>query len=46
MNMRDSEVVCGLLAKAGYKITDNSAKADVIEEGLKLVKKRAGPVNR
>ena len=30
MNMRDSEVVCGLLAKAGYKITDNSAKADVI----------------
>jgi len=30
MNMRDSEVICGLLLKAGYKITDDPAKADII----------------
>ncbi|MFA5402462.1 MAG: tRNA (N6-isopentenyl adenosine(37)-C2)-methylthiotransferase MiaB [Candidatus Omnitrophota bacterium] len=30
MNIRDSEVICGLLVKAGYKITDDSAKADIV----------------
>ncbi|MBM3244555.1 MAG: tRNA (N6-isopentenyl adenosine(37)-C2)-methylthiotransferase MiaB [Candidatus Omnitrophica bacterium] len=30
MNVRDSEVICGLLKKAGYRITDNPAKADVL----------------
>jgi len=30
MNVRDSEVVCGLLKKAGYKITDEPAEADIV----------------
>ena len=30
MNIRDSEVICGLLKKAGYKITDNPKKAGVV----------------
>ena len=30
MNIRDSEVICGLLVKAGYKITDDPARADII----------------
>jgi tRNA-2-methylthio-N6-dimethylallyladenosine synthase len=30
MNVRDSEVICGLLAKEGYKITDQPQKADII----------------
>ncbi|TRZ49215.1 MiaB/RimO family radical SAM methylthiotransferase [bacterium] len=30
MNVRDSEVVCGLLKKAGYKITDNPDKAGIV----------------
>ncbi|MDD2928056.1 MAG: tRNA (N6-isopentenyl adenosine(37)-C2)-methylthiotransferase MiaB [Candidatus Omnitrophica bacterium] len=30
MNKRDSEVICGLMAEAGYRITDDPAKADII----------------
>jgi tRNA-2-methylthio-N6-dimethylallyladenosine synthase len=30
MNVRDSEVVCGLLKKEGYNITDDPDKADII----------------
>jgi tRNA-2-methylthio-N6-dimethylallyladenosine synthase len=30
MNVRDSEVICGLLEKAGYKITDSADKADIL----------------
>ncbi len=30
MNVRDSEVICGLLKKEGYKITDDPGKADII----------------
>ena len=30
MNVRDSEVVCGLLKNAGYAITDDPVKADVV----------------
>ncbi|MFA5005066.1 MAG: tRNA (N6-isopentenyl adenosine(37)-C2)-methylthiotransferase MiaB, partial [Candidatus Omnitrophota bacterium] len=30
MNMRDSEMICGLLQKAGYAICDHPDKADVI----------------
>lgn len=30
MNVRDSEVICGLLAKAGYAITDKPDKADIV----------------
>ena len=30
MNVRDSEVICGLLEKEGYKITDDSKEADIV----------------
>ncbi|MDD5045368.1 MAG: MiaB/RimO family radical SAM methylthiotransferase [Candidatus Omnitrophica bacterium] len=30
MNVRDSEVICGLLQKAGYKITEDEQKADAV----------------
>lgn len=30
MNVRDSEVIYGLLAKQGYELVDDSAKADII----------------
>ncbi|MFA7294760.1 MAG: tRNA (N6-isopentenyl adenosine(37)-C2)-methylthiotransferase MiaB, partial [Candidatus Omnitrophota bacterium] len=30
MNVRDSEVICGLLKKAGYQICDSDQEADVI----------------
>jgi len=30
MNVRDSEVICGLLKKAGYKITDEPSGADIV----------------
>jgi len=30
MNVRDSEVICGLLKKAGYRICDSDQEADVI----------------
>jgi len=30
MNVRDSEVICGLLRKEGYKFTDEVDKADII----------------
>ena len=30
MNVRDSEVICGLLKKEGYKFTDEPKDADVI----------------
>ncbi|MBN2831281.1 MAG: MiaB/RimO family radical SAM methylthiotransferase, partial [Candidatus Omnitrophica bacterium] len=30
MNVRDSEVICGLLLKEGYELTDNLLNADVI----------------
>jgi tRNA-2-methylthio-N6-dimethylallyladenosine synthase len=30
MNVRDSEVICGLLKKEGYKITDESEKANIV----------------
>jgi tRNA-2-methylthio-N6-dimethylallyladenosine synthase len=30
MNVRDSEVICGLLEKEGYKFTEDTDKADVI----------------
>ena len=30
MNVRDSEVICGLLKKAGYQICDSDKEADVI----------------
>lgn len=30
MNVRDSEVICGLLTKEGYKITDEPAEADIV----------------
>ncbi len=30
MNVRDSEVVSGLLKKAGYKLTDSRQKADIV----------------
>jgi len=30
MNVRDSEVICGLLKKEGYKITDEPERADII----------------
>ncbi|MCM8782729.1 MAG: tRNA (N6-isopentenyl adenosine(37)-C2)-methylthiotransferase MiaB [Candidatus Omnitrophica bacterium] len=30
MNVRDSEVIAGLLSKAGYKITDDEARADAV----------------
>ncbi len=30
MNLRDTEVICGLLAKAGYKLVDSPEKADVV----------------
>jgi len=30
MNVRDSEVVCGILKNSGYKIIDNPDKADVV----------------
>ena len=30
MNVRDSEVICGLLVKEGYKIIDEPNKADII----------------
>ena len=30
MNVRDSEVICGILEKEGFKITDNEKIADVI----------------
>ncbi|MDD4899252.1 MAG: tRNA (N6-isopentenyl adenosine(37)-C2)-methylthiotransferase MiaB [Candidatus Omnitrophica bacterium] len=29
MNVRDSEVICGLLEKAGYKITEDEDKAEI-----------------
>ncbi|MFA5351167.1 MAG: hypothetical protein WC357_07565, partial [Candidatus Omnitrophota bacterium] len=28
MNVRDSEVICGLLKKAGYRICDSDQEAD------------------
>ena len=30
MNVRDSEVICGLLKKEGYKLTDESREADIV----------------
>ena len=30
MNVRDSEVIIGLLKKAGYKIAEDEAKADAV----------------
>ena len=30
MNVRDSEVICGLLKKEGYQITDNPSNADIV----------------
>ena len=30
MNARDSEVICGLLQKAGFKIIEDEAKADIV----------------
>jgi len=30
MNVRDSEVICGLLKKAGYKVCDSDKEADII----------------
>ena len=30
MNSRDSEVICGLLQKAGFKIIEDEAKADIV----------------
>jgi tRNA-2-methylthio-N6-dimethylallyladenosine synthase len=30
MNVRDSEVICGLLQKAGYKISANDKEADIL----------------
>jgi tRNA-2-methylthio-N6-dimethylallyladenosine synthase len=30
MNVRDSEAICGLLQKAGYKISENDKDADII----------------
>jgi tRNA-2-methylthio-N6-dimethylallyladenosine synthase len=30
MNVRDSEVICGLLKNEGYKITDEPVKADIV----------------
>ena len=30
MNVRDSEVICGLLTKKGYKIIDAPDKADIV----------------
>ncbi len=30
MNLRDSEVVAGLLEKSGYNLTDNSEKAEIV----------------
>ena len=30
MNVRDSEVICGLLKREGFVFTDDSAEADVV----------------
>ena len=30
MNLRDSEVVRGMLEKEGYKFTDDNKKADIV----------------
>ncbi|MFA5100412.1 MAG: tRNA (N6-isopentenyl adenosine(37)-C2)-methylthiotransferase MiaB, partial [Candidatus Omnitrophota bacterium] len=30
MNVRDAEVIAGLMKKAGYSLTDDEAKADVV----------------
>ena len=41
MNMRDSEVICGLLKKEGYEITGDTNKADVIMYNTCSVRKHA-----
>ena len=41
MNVRDSEVICGLLQKAGYRISDTDQDADVIIFNTCSVRKHA-----
>jgi len=41
MNVRDSEVICGLLVNAGYRLTNDSHKADVIIFNTCSVRKHA-----
>jgi len=41
MNVRDSEVICGLLQKAGYKISESDKDADIIIFNTCAVRKHA-----
>ena len=41
MNVRDSEVVCGLLKNAGYTLVDDDEKADVVIFNTCSVRKHA-----
>jgi tRNA-2-methylthio-N6-dimethylallyladenosine synthase len=34
MNVRDSEVIAGLMRKDGYKLADRQEKADIITKSL------------
>ncbi|MDD5725372.1 MAG: hypothetical protein PHX28_04430, partial [Candidatus Omnitrophica bacterium] len=41
MNVRDSEIICGLLKDAGYKICDSDKDADIIIFNTCSVRKHA-----